>query len=580
MNPLAIEESFPSRIERTLALAAGVVVVAVLLVGGTSLALAVRIYLNNDAVAQEYDHILRLGQAHSLVDDMIFELHQMDSTGRLDRTAVVLLMQEELVRELAALGETHSQVAAAELQRDQASLGDLRSLSEEGRAVTKRLAGGSGRLAASDLEWLSWATHEVPRRTEELADAHRLRITRLLDGSQHLLEVIAVLYLAFIVVGGALVGAASFAASRGIAAPLRRLAEATRGIAEGRLESRVKVRSTNETGLLTHFFNEMAERLQEHERELRSAQRALEEKVRETQALYHIGMDISRLSQLDRVLQSVVDKTRELLRGDAVALCLSAPGGGDVVAQATSGPPEAFQAAGELPTGEPPPAEAPERRGAVSAVIRPEYARALVGAPLRLGDADLGVIYVTSREEREFTGDEAELLQGLATQAAIAIERARLSDEVRSLAAVEERERLAREMHDGLAQALGLLHLKLQEALRVVPTGRPSPRSCARRWTSPRTPTRRCARRSSAFAPSSRAGSGSFPRSPSSCTSSACTTVSPSSSRRPALRSTRFLPLPRCRPSASSRKRSPTCASTPRPIARGSASSGTAPGSA
>ena len=80
MNPLAIEESFPSRIERTLALAAGVVVVAVLLVGGTSLALAVRIYLNNDAVAQEYDHILRLGQAHSLFDDMFFELHQMDST--------------------------------------------------------------------------------------------------------------------------------------------------------------------------------------------------------------------------------------------------------------------------------------------------------------------------------------------------------------------------------------------------------------------------------------------------------------------------------------------------------------------
>jgi len=98
-------------------------------------------------------------------------------------------------------------------------------------------------------------------------------------------------------------------------------------------------------------------------------------------------------------------------------------------------------------------------------VIQPEYARAHISAPLRLGDDQMGVIHVTTREDREFTPDEAEVLAGLATQAAIAIERARLSDEVRSLAAVEERERLARAMHDGLAQALGLLHLKLHDAL-------------------------------------------------------------------------------------------------------------------
>jgi signal transduction histidine kinase len=77
----------------------------------------------------------------------------------------------------------------------------------------------------------------------------------------------------------------------------------------------------------------------------------------------------------------------------------------------------------------------------------------------------MGAIYVAAADEREFTADEAELLAGLATQAAIAIERARLSEEVRSLAAVEERAHLAREMHDGLSQTLGLLHLKLQSAL-------------------------------------------------------------------------------------------------------------------
>ena len=46
----------------------------------------------------------------------------------------------------------------------------------------------------------------------------------------------------------------------------------------------------------------------------------LEGKVRETQALYRVGLEISRLQQLDRVLQSVVDRTREMLRGDAAAV--------------------------------------------------------------------------------------------------------------------------------------------------------------------------------------------------------------------------------------------------------------------
>ncbi len=466
MNRTSIEAAFPAQISRILALGVGVMVAGVLLVGGTSLALASRIYLNNDAVTQEYDHILRLDQVHSVFDDLIFELHQMDSTGRHDRTTAALLMQEEIVRKVEAVGEVHrGQIDAAEQQQEQGSLDALRRLSEEGLAVTKRLAAGAGHLDEADLNWLDRATHEVPRRTEELAESHRSRITRLLNRSQQEIQAIVALYVAFIVVGGALVGAASLFANRSIAAPLRRLAHAAKGISEGHLESRVRVTSMNEIGQLSRTFNVMADRLQERERELHGVQGALEERVRETQALYRIGTEISRLHQLDRVLQSVVDRTRELLRADAVALCLFAPGGTDLTAQATSGPPDAFRSGSDAPECEPPPTGDLECRNAVPAAIRTEFARAHLAAPLHLGDDQIGAIYVTTRDERTFTANETELLAGLATQAAIAIERARLSDEVRSLAAVEERERLAREMHDGLAQALGLLHLKLQGAL-------------------------------------------------------------------------------------------------------------------
>jgi len=466
MNQPSGRASFPSRIGRSLALAAGVVVAMVLLVGGTSLALAARIFQNNGAVAQEYTHILRLDQVHSVFDDLIFELHQMDSTGRLDRTTSALLMQEEIVRQLDSLGETHrSDVVAAEQQREQAVLGGLRRLSEEGRAITKRLASGTGRLAGSDLEWLNRATHEVPRRTAELAEFHRARVTQLLQSSQQLIQTVVALYVAFIIVGGALVSAASSAANRAIAAPLRRLADAAQGIAEGRLETRVRVTAPNEIGLVSHAFNVMADRLQEDALALRRAHGALEEKVRETQALYRIGLEISRLQSLDRVIQSAVDRARELLRGDAGALCLFGLRDGNPAAQATSGPPEAFRAGSVAAECAPLAGEDRGRGDAACRVIRPEFARARLGVPLLLGDDQMGALCVTSRGEREFTAEEAELLAGLAAQVAIAIERTRLAEEVRSLAAMQERERLAREMHDGLAQALGLLHMKLQGAL-------------------------------------------------------------------------------------------------------------------
>lgn len=90
-------------------------------------------------------------------------------------------------------------------------------------------------------------------------------------------------------------------------------------------------------------------------------------------------------------------------------------------------------------------------------------ASALIVHPLLYRDRLLGVIALSNLgTQRIFTEQDLETLELLAAQAAIAIENARLYEHVRSLATVQERERLAREMHDGLAQALAFLYLKLQ----------------------------------------------------------------------------------------------------------------------
>jgi signal transduction histidine kinase len=67
-------------------------------------------------------------------------------------------------------------------------------------------------------------------------------------------------------------------------------------------------------------------------------------------------------------------------------------------------------------------------------------------------------------EPRPFGDDEARLLRAMADLAAIEVQKGKLIERDRLVAVLEERERLAREMHDSLAQVLGYLHLKSEAA--------------------------------------------------------------------------------------------------------------------
>src|SRR5205085_5026661 len=87
-------------------------------------------------------------------------------------------------------------------------------------------------------------------------------------------------------------------------------------------------------------------------------------------------------------------------------------------------------------------------------------------------------LYLADKQlAREFSAEDEETLARFATQAALAIENARLHRRVRELAIAEERERIAREMHDSLAQVLGYVITKaqaVQELLRRGQTERAS----------------------------------------------------------------------------------------------------------
>ncbi|HEX7431081.1 MAG TPA: histidine kinase, partial [Candidatus Limnocylindrales bacterium] len=60
----------------------------------------------------------------------------------------------------------------------------------------------------------------------------------------------------------------------------------------------------------------------------------------------------------------------------------------------------------------------------------------------------------------------------LAIQVGLAMEAARLRDELKALAVEGERERIGREMHDGLAQVLGYVNTKSQAVDTLLDDGR------------------------------------------------------------------------------------------------------------
>ena len=86
--------------------------------------------------------------------------------------------------------------------------------------------------------------------------------------------------------------------------------------------------------------------------------------------------------------------------------------------------------------------------------------------PLFFQGRPLGIMNVTGPAWRQLTRDELRLLSTIAYQVGIAIERARLAEASTGLARAEERARIAREIHDTLAQGLTAIGLDLEGALR------------------------------------------------------------------------------------------------------------------
>jgi signal transduction histidine kinase len=90
--------------------------------------------------------------------------------------------------------------------------------------------------------------------------------------------------------------------------------------------------------------------------------------------------------------------------------------------------------------------------------------RAIVAAPMLVDGAPIGVLWVSDVSPRAFSADDIALIEALADQAALAIQHTRLVARSQEAGVLEERARLARDLHDSVTQSVYSLHLMTNAA--------------------------------------------------------------------------------------------------------------------
>jgi len=199
------------------------------------------------------------------------------------------------------------------------------------------------------------------------------------------------------------------------------------------------------------------------------------------QALDAAVRGISGLLDVEQVLQLIVDRVRDLVAAQYAALGI-VDEAGRITQFVTSGiTPDERQAIGDPPRGHgllgliirenrsyriPNIASHPESYG-----FPPNHPpmESFLGAPATVRGQVVGRLYLTNKENAaEFGPDDQALVEMFALHAAIAIDNARLYQQVQRLAVVEEQDRISRDLHDSVIQSIYAVTLSLDDIPELV----------------------------------------------------------------------------------------------------------------
>ncbi|MFC1902981.1 histidine kinase [Chloroflexota bacterium] len=285
-----------------------------------------------------------------------------------------------------------------------------------------------------------------------------------------------------------LVGLALFAfMSRSVIQPIEAFTRTVGEISPENLTVRMKVQTEDEIGILAMSFNRMAEDLEKSHGALQKARDELEHKVEvrtkgerrraeQLRSINEVGRRISSILSLDELLPYVVSSLQETFDYYNVNVFLLDPDSDGLVLKAGAGGykgtvPIGFQirptegiVGSVAQTGEPLMTCDVSKEPKYLLVQELPDTGSELAVPIKIGTEILGVLDVQSIELDAFDEIDLFTIQTLSAQVAIAVENARLYQETREMAVLEERNRMAREIHDTLAQGFTGIVLQLEAA--------------------------------------------------------------------------------------------------------------------
>lgn len=294
-------------------------------------------------------------------------------------------------------------------------------------------------------------------------------------------RVLATVQILFFLSAMALLWAGRTITKKHVLEPLEVLGLSAERIGNGDLSTAVEISGPQEVRRVAQQIETMRLELRaSHARLIRWAE-SLEERVRhrtyELDALYQVSQEITSHLDLNQVLGSITEKTRHLLDSDAAILCLLEEEQQVLSLQAYSGGDETVKGY-VSPVNSPTVQDTFSGGGAHNCtvhgcsgscqIIADAYRTSHMAAPLMVGNRITGALCIGSREPDSFGEEAAMLLTRLSKVAAVALENAHLYTQAERAAALEERQRIAAEMHDGLAQTISYLGLIVDQASKKI----------------------------------------------------------------------------------------------------------------
>jgi nitrate/nitrite-specific signal transduction histidine kinase len=281
--------------------------------------------------------------------------------------------------------------------------------------------------------------------------------------------------LGIILVGIILASTVSLLTARSIASPLMMLSKKTAQVAAGDLYQTVEIDQDDEVGLLANSFNSMTvqlrdlitgleNRVEDRTSKLKDSNDRLIRRAAQMQAIYQLSREITSILDLKELLPRVVNLVQESVGYYAVTIYLVDPVENKLRWYASSGTGSPSQKMLEIDAASLNGKAALENQAVLVNDVKKESCflsdedlpetRAELVIPLQRGSHIIGTLDVHSTNVNAFDEDDMQLIQALGDQIAIAIQNAQLYERSQKLAVIEERNRLARELHDSISQLL------------------------------------------------------------------------------------------------------------------------------